>query len=161
MGDNLDDDENYYNAPDPKDQKVRQPLQEEEDNYYGATAGGPISGSGGAVKPPNSNQQDPSEEDNYYGASDSSPTKGGGTKLSSIKANLFGSKPAPQTDTGKGSGQAPTSGASGGHPTEEEDENFYNMPNMDDEVTNTAVFYVKRKGLFQTTLLPHVPGNAL
>ena len=140
MGDNLDDDENYYNAPDPSDQGVSQPLREEEDNYYGATVSGPISGSGGAVKPPNSVQGDPSEEDNYYGATDSGPTGGGGGKLSSIKANLFGSKPASQTDAGKGSGLATTSGASGGHPTEEEDENFYNMPNMDDEVTNTAVF---------------------
>ena len=159
MGDNLDDDENYYNAPDPSDQGVSQPSRpseqrplvgtknvqrtaernpSEEDNYYGATESG--SGSGGGVKPLKSAQRNPSEEDNYYGATDSSPTKGGGTKLSSIKATLFGSKPAPKTDTGKGSGQTTTSGASGGHPTEEEDENFYNMPNMDDEVTNTAVF---------------------
>ena len=108
----------------------------EEDNYYGATESG--SGSGGGVKPLKSAQRNPSEEDNYYGATDSGPTGGGGGKLSSIKASLFGSKPAPQTDSGKGSGKATTSDAGdGGAPTEENDENFYNMPNMDDEATNS------------------------
>ena len=129
MGDNLDDDENYYNAPDPSDQGVSQPSRPSKQR--------PLVGTKNVQR---TAEQNPSEEDNYYGATDSSPTKGGGNKLSSIKATLFGSKPAPQTDTGKGSGQATTSGVSGGHPTEEEDENFYNMPNMDDEVTNTAVF---------------------
>ena len=156
MGDNLDDDENYYNAPDPSDQGVSQPSRpseqrplvgtknvqrtaernpSEEDNYYGATESG--SGSGGGVKPLKSAQRNPSEEDNYYGATDSGPTGGGGGKLSCIKASLFGSKPAPQTDSGKGSGKATTSDADGGAPTEENDENFYNMPNMDDEATNS------------------------
>ena len=156
MGDNLDDDENYYNAPDPSDQGVSQPSRpseqrplvgtknvqrtaernpSEEDNYYGATES--VSGSGGGVKPLKSAQRNPSEEDNYYGATDSGPTGGGGGKLSSIKASLFGSKPAPQTDSGKGSGKATTSDADGGGPTEENDENFYNMPNMDDEATNS------------------------